>query len=326
MWDSMRRLQRVQVFGAGRAVGREVAAELLRAGHPAGLISLFGRRATAFAWQGGRLDVRVLAGDPPPAELAFVCTTREVGRALVPRLARRGTRVVDLSGACRDDATQPLIVDAINGAEVSAFSEYVALPERSAYTLIRTLRVLDEVAHIQEVDAFCVLSAASEGARGILALREELASAGAPASGGERRVGNLGPARGEPDESEPIESSIARDVRRVLGRPDLGIDLMAMSGDSERCDSFAVKVRFAHALEATTAARLLDDSPGIRVEASAAGPRPADCAGSDLVHVGRIRAGSAGLGSLCFFAVADQLRAGAASAALRVACRLPAVG
>jgi hypothetical protein len=53
------------------------------------------------------------------------------------------------------------------------------------------------------------------------------------------------------------------------------------------------------------------------------GPRPRECAGTDPVHVGRIRAGSRGKRSLCFFAVGDQLRKGAALNALQVAGALP---
>ena len=47
-------------------------------------------------------------------------------------------------------------------------------------------------------------------------------------------------------------------------------------------------------------------------------------AGTDDVYVGRIRAGTLSDRSLCFFAVGDQLRKGAALNALQVAAALPA--
>ena len=66
--------------------------------------------------------------------------------------------------------------------------------------------------------------------------------------------------------------------------------------------------------------------PPAGVQGGPWGPLPAACVGSGRGHVGRIRAGSTGSGSLCFFALASQLRAGAATAALRIACRFPAIG
>jgi len=326
LWDAAHRQQRVQVFGASRAVGRELTAELLRHGHPVGSLQLFGRRQAAFSWGGEQLRVETLPDVPPPAELAFVCTPRDLGRDLVRALLARGTRVVDLSGAAAEDASVPFVVESVNGDEIGAFSEVVALPSRSAMPLGRLLWSLEREVGLEEVDVFAVVAAASEGARGILAVREEraAATAGEEPRESHRRLGNLLPPRGE--EGHEIERLVAQDIRRILKRPDLSLDFLAMEGDAERCDAFAVKAKLRGALAPGDAAALFAREPLVLVDRSSAGPAPATCSGSDRVHVGRIRAGSGGARSLCFFAVADQIRAGATSAALRVASRLPAGG
>jgi len=94
----------------------------------------------------------------------------------------------------------------------------------------------------------------------------------------------------------------------------------------ERCHSVAVHARFARELPPAEARSLLRVAPGVQFVEDPHGPRPRECANSDPVHVGRVRAGARGGRSLCFFAVGDQLRKGAALNALQIAARLPARG
>ncbi len=326
LWDAAHRQQSVQVWGASRAVGRELTAELLRNGHVPRALTLFGRRPTAFAWQGEPLQVQPMPSVAPPADVAFVCTTRDVARGVLPLLQARGTRVVDLSGVLSEDPQVPLVVEAINGDVLGAFTDQVALPGRSAMPLVRTLSALERVVGLEEVDVFAVAAAACEGSRGILAVREEIAQGLDAPDDRDRRLGNFQAPRTEAGYGLGFERVVANDVRRVLGRADLPIDLMAVEGDAERCDVFAVKARLREPLTPENALALFSETPMVEIDPSEQGPAPARCAGSDRVHVGRIRAGSAGSRSLCFFAVADQLRAGATAAALRVASRLPVGG
>jgi aspartate-semialdehyde dehydrogenase len=301
-------------------MGREVAAELLRAGHPTGLLALFGRREADFSWRGEALHVASVDGAVPQADLAFVCTEADLGARLVPALVARGTRVIDLSGASRGGSGAPLVLDGVNGHGVGAFSELVALPHRSSVALVRTLAALEASLELEEVDAFVVLAAASDGARGIMALREELSHGAGQTPPAQCRVGNL-----QPLADEALERALVADVLRVLGRDDLGFDLTGLRADAERCDAFAVRARTRRLVKPEEVAEILGATAGLVVQSEGA-PCPVACAGSREVHVGRIRGGSRGPGSVCFFAVADQLRAGAAWPALQVASLLPATG
>ena len=327
-WDTLRRLQRVQIFGAETAVGREIALELLSAGHPAGGMSLYGRRQVSFSWKQQELVVGPVHGNLPRADLAFVCTTPSFASQLLPILAGRATRVVDLSGHSRRDEANPFVLAEINGGDIGAFTELVALPQRTAVLLARVLWALEQRAGLASVDCVALLAAAIDGEAGIFGVREELTRVRGgepPPPARERRLGNLLPVMAAEDaagESGFIHDLVI-DLRRILGRPDLPVDLFAVRTDVERCDSLALKVGLREPLAPQAAAELFAATPGVRVEADPAGPVPLECAGSGVVHVGRIRAGSTGPGSLCFFAVGDQLRTGAALAALEVACRLP---
>jgi aspartate-semialdehyde dehydrogenase len=92
----------------------------------------------------------------------------------------------------------------------------------------------------------------------------------------------------------------------------------------ERCHSVAVHVKTRRDLSLERLRELLAASPGIALSDDEHGPRPRECAGTDPVHVGRIRRGTRGSRSLCFFAVGDQLRKGAALNAVQIAARLSA--
>jgi aspartate-semialdehyde dehydrogenase len=326
-WDSLRALWRVQVYGASGAVGRELVQALLSAGHPATRLALYGRRGRELAWRNERLVVEPLPANPPPAELAFLCTPPALSRELAGALAGRGTRVVDLSGSLRDRQEVALVLDGVNGQEIGAFTDVIALPGRSAALIAEPLFLLDRTVGLAEIDLCCLRSAASGGVRAMLALREELsrlgARVGSPAP--TWRAANLAPALETADGREP-QDELREDLVRLLRRPDLLLDVTLLETDLERCDVFVVTALLHGELSPEGAAQILARSPAIQVEWDGLGPVAVRCTGSARVHVGRIRAGSRGARSLCFLAAGDQIRAGAAHAALRVAARLPAGG
>jgi aspartate-semialdehyde dehydrogenase len=320
-WDGARRAWRVQILGAGGARGRELTVALLAAGHPPMRLALYGRARRGLSWRGQRLTIEPLPATPPSAELAFLCTPPEVSRELAPRLAARGARVIDLSGGLVPPRDGSLVLAEINGDALGAFTQELALPLPTTALIAPALAVLERAAGLAEVDLFAVVAAAGEGARGILGLRRE--RGGAPAADGETRLGEL---RAAERVLPGLEERLVRELRALLGQPDLLLDAHAWVGDLERCDAFALKVLLHAPLEAEAARELFEGAPGLVVEPGGATPEPARVTGSGRIHVGRIRPGSRGPRSLCFSAAGDQLRGGSSLAALRVAARLPAAG
>ena len=315
-WDSSRHGLRVEVYGAGGALGREVACALLAAGHSPARLSLFARSARKLSWRGREVQIAPIPSMLQQADVAFLCTPARVTRVLAPHLAMCGTRSLDLSGAFRGETEVPLVLDGVNAQELGAFTELVAMPLRSSALLARVLCVLEREVGLGDVDVLAVLSAASWGARGILELRAELLELGQTGPLENGRAGNLLPVNDAGEE-------IVQDVRRLLGRPDLLFDASAVVGDLERCDFFAVRTLLYSSLDPADAAELLAADHALEVVAEETVAAASSAVGSPRVHVARIRAGSRGPRSLCFFVLGDQLRAGAA-AALRVAARLPA--
>jgi len=337
-WDEAHRALRVAIVGVTGAVGRELLLLLRDARHPRGRILGFGRgRQTVDLEDGSALEVRPveeLAG----VELAFLCTSAEVSRELAPELAHAlphgGVAVVDLSSAFRMDPEVPLVIPEINGALLDSGPHLVANPNCTTVVAALPLSVLDRAARLVEAVVVSYQAASGAGRAGLAALASETReAAGLPPRAGREPspfpaalAMNVIPGVAEPDADgwTGEERKIEQELRKILARPDLAIEATTARVPVERCHCVAVHARFAEPLTPETARELLRAAPGVLVSDDPHGPRPRECAGSDPVHVGRIRAGARGAGSLCFFAVGDQLRKGAALNALQVAARLPA--
>jgi aspartate-semialdehyde dehydrogenase len=327
IWDAAHRALTIQIFGAGGAVGRELTAEFLAVGHPPARLALYGRRGRSMPWSGGVLRISPIPADLSYAELAFLCTPPEFSRRLAPHLTSRGTRVIDLSGAFRTRPDVPMVAPLFRDEPLGAFTQMITLPSRFAAVPARPLLLLEKAVGLEEVVLHAMLSAASGGAGGVLRLRREIEErAGGvtphPATG---MVGNLRAAVGEVDGDgrSVIEKEIESSLTRLLARSDLPLEVDAVETDVERCDAYSLSVRTRGPISPLEARRILGAAPGIELTEDPGGPSARSALGSDVVQVGRIRAGSRGVSSLCFFATGDQLRLGAAAAALSAALRLP---
>jgi len=314
----MNRAWNLAVVGATGAVGRELLLLLEEWGHPRERIRCYGRAA-----QPGVFPLEEWS----PADIAFLCTPSPVSLELAPRLAEQGTCVVDLSSAFRTDPEVPLVIPEINGALLDRGPRLVANPNCTTAIAALPLAVLDAAARLEEVVVVSYQAASGAGRAGLEALEAEMRGAPAPASPFPATLAlNVIPGVAEPDESGTTgeERKIAAELQKILSRPDLLVEATTARVPVERCHSVAVHARLARALSPEEARARLREAPGIVLVDDPHGPRPRECAGSDPVHVGRVRAGARGGRSLCFFAVGDQLRKGAALNALQIAARLPA--
>jgi aspartate-semialdehyde dehydrogenase len=323
LWSSLQRQLRVQIYGAGEALGKELAVELLSAGHPIQGLRLFGRQARIMGWKEQRLEVHGIVENLPEADIAFLCMPREFTQPLMDQLGRTSTRVVDLSGYGKSDASTPFFTGQAKRDQVGAFTPMVTLPTRSAVGLARALTCLERSAGLTELSVVGMIAAASEGSRGILDLRDEYAAfdGSEKIAPEDRRLGNLRPALGEQigDPGGWLEQEIRSDVLRILGRPELPFELSALEGGAERCDAFVVRARLRAPLGLDALGEAFGHAEGMVLHAGLQGPLPQSLSGDGRVHVGRLRHGAGGEGTLSFLVVADQLRVGGAGIALQAA-------
>ncbi len=110
------------------------------------------------------------------------------------------------------------------------------------------------------------------------------------------------------------------ELRKMLEAPDLLVGATCVRVPTLTAHGVAVHAEFATPLPAARARELLRAAAGVEVvDDPAAGryPTPLLAAGRDPCYVGRIR--DDGAGTLAFFAVADNLRKGAALNAVQIA-------
>jgi aspartate-semialdehyde dehydrogenase len=324
----------VGVVGATGAVGREVLQILARRRFPAASVRAIASPRSAGLRIG---DAAVEALSPATLDgldLAIFDTPDEVAREWVPVAAERGVLVIDNSAAFRMDPDVPLVIPEVNPEALRRIPRrIVANPNCTTATVAVPLAVLHREAGLRRVIACSYQSVSGAGQRGIEQLWAELREAAATGRPFATPRGeafshpialNLIPAVGRPAGAHPSEEvKMAAELRKMLDAPDLLVGATCVRVPTLVAHGVAVHAEFARPLPPERARALLQAAEGVEVvddPAAARYPTPLLAAGRDPCYVGRIRADGAGL--LAFFAVADNLRKGAALNAVQIAERL----
>lgn len=270
------------------------------------------------------VDAARLAG----CDIVFFAAGSSTSRELAPVVAAQGGVAVDKSSFFRMDPAVPLVVPEVNGERVGDHRGIVANPNCVAVPLSVTLAPLQRAFGLRRITVATYQAASGAGR----ALREELEAqvrdeaAGRPPT---NRVyphvlhGNVVPGgwRMDGDDTEE-EVKVAQEVRRLLELPGLAVGITTVRVPVAVGHAAAVWAELEQDADPAEARRVLESAPGVRVTddpATQAYPTPREVAGSDEVHVGRIRRDPSREHGLALFVVADNLRKGAATNAVQVA-------
>ncbi len=270
------------------------------------------------------VDDDILTG----ADIVFLAAGADTARRFAPVVAAGHGVAVDKSSAYRMDASVPLIVPEVNAGALVGHAGIIANPNCVAIPLAVVLGPLHARFGLRHVTV-ATYQAASGGGRALaaeLAAQERDDAYGRPPV---RKVyphvlhGNVVPG-GWPmvgDDTEE-ETKVVAEVRRVLDLPELPIAATTVRVPVSVGHAAAVWAEFETAVTAVEARELLRRAPGVLVvddPATQQYPTPRAVAGSDEVHVGRIRADHSRENGLALFLAADNLRKGAATNAVQVA-------
>ncbi len=302
---------RIGVVGATGAVGT-VTLELLAVRafeHVRGFASARSAGSTVL-YAGGELRIEeatreaLAAGD---LDLCFFSVGSETSRELVPAAVEGGALVIDKSDAYRLAEGVPLVVAGVNDDAIGGDDRIVANPNCSAMQLACVLRPLDEAATVTRVRLATYQSMSGAGDAGIEKLRAtrpleaDLSMDWAP--------------QGESGELSE-EYKLREETRKILGRPDLPLHATCMRVPVLVGHAQAVWVETASPLTPARAREVLADAPHVRLSDL---PTPGRVAGTDEVHVGRIRRDPTAENALALLVVNDNLRKGAALNAVQIA-------
>ena len=126
------------------------------------------------------------------------------------------------------------------------------------------------------------------------------------------------------------EWKVIEESRKILGEPDLKINITCVRVPVLRAHCESVTVEFAGPAPSEDEVReALRAAPGVRVIDDRAGnhfPMPVESSGMDDVLVGRIRRDLSNPNAICMFISGDQLLKGAALNAVQIAEGLIAAG
>jgi aspartate-semialdehyde dehydrogenase len=296
---------RIGVVGATGAVG-PVALRLLRErGHT-------NVRAFASARSVGKTVEGVTVEEATPEALSAgdldVClfsVGTALSRELVPHAVRGGAVAVDKSSAYRLQDGVPLVVPEVNGARAAEHDGIVANPNCCTIPLTMVLKPLHEAAGLARVRASTYQSRSGAGVERMEELR-----ATPP---GDAHLDMDWDFDGVDFEEE---SKLRAETRKILELPELPISVTCVRVPVLIGHTEAIWVETTRHLSVEQAQHVLQEAPGLRLEAV---PRPRDAVGIDEVLIGRVRRDETVDNGLVLFIACDNLRKGAALNAIQIA-------
>lgn len=326
---------RVAICGATGAVGREVLRTLEQRDFPVRELKLLASprsKGVRLAFRGEELPVQVLEEESfAGMELAFFAPGAEVSRRFAPLAAGAGCVVIDKSSAHRSDPEIPLVVPEVNPEDLAGYKAkgIISCPNCSTIPMVVVLKPIDRAAGVKRVVVATYQSVSGAGRKGIDELTRQCRDL---ADGREtsctcfsRQIAfNVVPHidKFEADGYTKEEHKTVDESRRILHRPDLRVTATTVRVPVWRGHSLALNIETQRKLSREQARDLLDKSAGIQVlddPGRNVFPTALDAAGGDFTLVGRIREDRSLENGLDLWAVADNLRKGAALNAVQIA-------
>ncbi len=275
-------------------------------------------------------------------KMALFSAGGAASRVHAPRFAQAGSWVVDNSSAWRMDPAVPLVVPEINAAALPDRPGIVANPNCSTIQVAAAVAPLQRAFGLKACHVTTLQAASGAGGRArqalaielsacVPGLREGHASPDVTGTGAfPRRLAlNVLPEIGAPlpDGSFEEEAKVVRELRKILGLPQLAVTCLATrvpvwNGHAAAvrcvCKRPAPRDEVIAALRATTGLVVAESPHGYAT--------PLEADGADPVFVGRVRGEEGRPEVVLLWVVADNVRKGAALNAVQIADLLAARG
>jgi len=326
----------VAIVGAGREIGREVAAVLRARAFPVERWRLYddAPEDDMFAVDDGGEDILPLSEiDFDGVDVVFLCIAAAAAAEWVARAVEVGALVIDLAQVLADGGAAPLVVPEVNPEAIAAGLEsgMLASPIPSAMALAVVLKPIDVEAELKRLVVTSHEPVSSAGRAGV----EELAAQSRDLLNGvspevqvfsQRIAFNLVPQVGDfvSGGRTRVEWLIESQTRALLGLPDLPIAVTSVMVPAFFGQACAVHVETEQPLDAAAARALLRQAPGVLLaeeDGTDSYPTLADVIGSEATHVGRIRDDPTVPYGLALWVAIDGLRKGGAVNAVQIAER-----
>ena len=326
----------VAVVGATGAVGVEMVKCLEKRRFPLAALRLFASTRSAgqtMSFAGRSVLVEELReGALDGIDIALFSAGSAISKRFGPRLAERGTIVIDNSSAFRMQADVPLVVPEINPQALVGHRNLIANPNCAAILGITPLWPIHRVNPIKRLILTTYQAASGAGAAAMAELRE---ATRAHLENREYRQTvlphpyafnvfshntRIDPVTGYNEE----ETKVMQEARKIFDEPDLRVTATCVRVPVLRAHCIAVNLECERPISAAEVREIVGRAPGVKLVDDAERnyfPMPNDATGADELLVGRIRQDLSDPSgrSVALFVAGDQLLKGAALNAVQIA-------
>jgi len=325
---SWQQTYRVAVVGATGLVGQMMLTVLAERNFPIRSIRLFASPRSAgklLEFGGQTVEVEPLTSTVSleSLDLALFSAGRAVSREFAPRFVKAGCTVIDNSSAWRMTPNIPLIVPEVNPEHLRPTDRIIANPNCSTIQLMVAIAPLHRSIGLREVVVSTYQAPSGAGYSGVQQLSAELSGTAPPDPPAfDRPIAfntifhPIDPATGYTEE----ETKMRNESRKILDDPSFSLRVT--------CVRVPIKGGHAEAVHFTTQRKssldeildILRSAPGVvLIEDATDYPMPITVEGHDEVFVGRVRQEDEKGYRFALWAVADNLRKGAATNAVQIA-------
>ena len=319
----------VAVVGVTGAVGQEMLDVLEARDFPlSGIRPLASERSAGktVQFKGEELPVEVLGQDSfSGIDLALFSAGASISREYAPLAVDSGAVVVDNSSAFRMDPEIPLVVPEVNSGAIAGHQGIIANPNCSTIIMVVALQPIQELSPLTRVVVSTYQAASGAGAKGMDALRRELAGEQLDDSPFPHRLaGNLVPRIDvvQDDGYTKEELKMTLETRKIMGLGQVPISATCVRVPVERAHSESIQVSTESPLDISAIREAFEKAPGLQViddPHDDSYPTPLQAADQDDVFVGRLRQHPDEAATYDLWVVGDQIRKGAALNAVQIA-------
>lgn len=263
-------------------------------------------------------------------QIVLSSTPSKVSKEYSPIAARAGAIVVDNSSAWRMDPDCPLVVPEVNGDQLHHIKKgIVANPNCVAIPLCVALKPLYDLARVKRVVVCTYQSSSGKGATGLTDFDAQLAAfAGgrpvpAPTAHKAQLANNVITLDWTLDDNgfTEEENKVVNETKKIMGDAAIGVAPTCVRVPVRIAHSLAITAEFERPIAVADAKAALAKAPGVVLMDELRGefPQPLHAADRDETFVGRVRQDPSNPNALLLWAVADNLRKGAATNAVQCA-------
>jgi len=328
----------VAVVGANGAVGEEILTILAEIDFPLNmLVPLASARSVgkSVEYNGESLPIIELTHDvfeKYEVDIALFSAGGSVSAEFAPSAVKAGAVVIDNTSHFRMDENTPLVVPEVNPEDIKKWRQtgIIANPNCSTIQMVQTLKPLDEAYDLLRVDVSTYQATSGAGKSAMEELVSQMQSFFAFTLGdAEHKAFNQQIALNViPQIDVFMENGYTKEEMKMVNETtkimhkDIALSATCVRVPVLRGHSEALTLTFDSEVSATEAREILSKAPNIVIldkPEEALYPMPTTCVDMNETFVGRIREDNYSKNMLHMFVVADNLRVGAATNAVRIA-------